>query len=107
MERETKEITTTGGNKVTLKTYLTGRESNEIQSVYLKEAKLSMIGQQVAVEGFKALVHFDATRKTLEVLVVALNGNTDKPWEKVLDLPVVEYEEVVSAIAEITGKKKE
>lgn len=107
-KRETKEFTTTGGHVLVYKTYVTGRESNEIQKIILQdmkleigEAKLSPFIGQVSAAHFTEL-----NNKTIEILVVSLDGKTEALLDKILDLPNQEYSEVIAKLNEVTGEKK-
>ena len=104
MERETKEVEI-GKHKVVLKTYITGREFNAIQDIYLSSAKLDMVGKDMK-STFDASIQTKATEKTIEMVVVSVDGNT-KVLDAVLDLPVNEYDQVIKAIESVTDKKKE
>ncbi len=105
-KRETKEITTSGNHKVVIKTYATGREFNEIQNCYLKDAKLNVIGGVTKIEGFSPTSEFEATKKTLELLVVSLDGIAENLVDRILDLRVDDYNEIVEALKEVSGQKK-
>ena len=104
--RETKMIKTSGGHEVVLKTYATGREVGVIQSVYAGAAKMKMVGKEVVLDGFDATVEERAIAKTIELLVVSLDGKTENIVERIGDLPYKEYDEVIAALGEISGKKK-
>ena len=107
MNRPTKEFTTTEGVKIVAKTYLTGREANEIESVYTKDAKVNMSGGDVKVDGFNPNSTFEATKKTIELLVVSVNGSIENVVDTVLDLPKSQFDEIVSFLNSLTDKKKE
>lgn len=104
-QRETREITV-GGHTFVLKTYLTGKEFNEIQRVYLSSAKINMVGNNPSINNFTAEVELDATRKTLEMLVVSMDGSTEEVVDRIENLPNDIYQEVVKNINETAGKKK-
>lgn len=104
--RESREITTAGGHKLKLKTYITGREFQEIQSVYLKDAKLNMIGKEMQFQGFNPSSEFEATKKLIELTVISLDDMSEGVTDRVLDLPYKDYQEVVAALEEMSGKKK-
>jgi len=106
-QRETKEFTTSGGNVIVYKTYLTGREATEIEKVYLKDAKVNLIGQDVKIDGVSPTIEYEAREKMLEMFLVSLNGNTENVKDLVLDLPDVEYQEITTFINELSAKKKE
>lgn len=105
MERATKEIKV-GEHTIKVKTYCTGGEFNQIQSVYLRSAKINVIGSTPQVAGFTAEVELEATKKAVELLVVSIDGSTDDVIQKVEDLPYQEYAEIVDEINTLIGKKK-
>lgn len=107
IEREKKEFTTTKGTKIVHYTYLRGRDANEIQACYTKDAKVNMVGAEVKVEGFDINADAEATKKTLELIIVSVNDSDANVVDDILDLPNEEYKEIVEKINEITGKKKE
>ena len=106
-ERETKEFKTTRGTVIKHYTYLRGRDANAIQAVYTKGAEVNMVGGEVKVEGFNINSDEEATKKTLELLVVSVNGSDKNVVEDILDLPNDEYKEIVTTLNELSGKKKE
>lgn len=94
--RETKELTSTGGHKVVIKTYLTGRESNEAKAVlFAGITTTAEAGERPKVPLSNIMPH---ERKTLELLVVSFDGTTESPLDLVEDLPSDEYEALVSDI---------
>jgi hypothetical protein len=105
--REVKEVKTSGGHTLMIKTYATGREYNEIQNQVLKNAKVSLIGGQPVAEGITGSSQLDANKKAIELLVVSVDGKTDGALDLVLDLPASDYQEVVDTLNELLGKKKE
>jgi hypothetical protein len=109
MERETKTFTTKGGHEIVHKTYVTGRESNEIQKVLLKDVKIEAgMGTKLSpfMSGFSAASITELNNKTIEILVVSVDGKKENVLDIVLDLPNTDYSEVVTALNEITGEKK-
>jgi hypothetical protein len=105
-KRETKEFTTSGGHKIVYKTYLTGREFNEIQNVYLKDTKVEMAGKEMKVEGFSPSITFKANEKMLELLVESVDGVVTNVVDTILDLPNVETQEIIEIVGSISDKKK-
>lgn len=104
--RETKEFTTKGGTVIVHKTYLTGREMNEVQKVLLKNVTVDIKGASQSVQGFEASSITELNNKTIEMMVVSVNGISDKVIDTILDLPNEEYSEVIEKLNEITGAKK-
>lgn len=105
-QRETKEITTTGGHKVVFKSYLSGRESNAAKAVLFAGVNVEP-GEKPKVNLANIGTH---ERKVLEMLVVSFDGVTEAPLEKLEDLPSDEYDAAVDAIKAETkaflGQKK-
>jgi len=104
VDRETKEITTPGGHKVVLKTYLTGRETNELKSVMYSALKMNMDDAQsgkVAVNDVPGTFIVEQERKALEILLVSLDGDATGPIDRLLDLPSAEYEAVIKEVNQI------
>ena len=104
--RETKSFTTSGNHVLAIKTWVSGREFNEIQGVYLSEMKLSVVGGKPQIESFNPLVEKKATEKLIEVMVVSFDGKTTGIVDAILDLPVEEYDEVIAKIKEVSDSKK-
>jgi len=112
MERETKIITTpVDGHKVELKSYIIGRELEEIDDVLYEEMKMSAI-----VEGQKrgANIDFNNARfirkqlhKAIEILVVSVDGSKENVLDKVLNMKKDDYLFVVNEIDKITGNKED
>jgi hypothetical protein len=103
-ERETKEIATPGGHKVVLRTYLTGREANELKSVMFSALKMNMEDAQsgkVNVSDVPGTFLVEQEHKALGFLVVSVDGDTTAPVDKLLDLPAAEYEAVVKEVNQI------
>lgn len=105
-KRETAELKTKGGHVIVHKTYLTGREFNEIQAVLMKDIKIDAIGATPTVQGFNASAIEESNKKMLELLVVSVDGKTENVADTILDLPYQETQEVVDALDAISGKKK-
>ena len=104
--RPTKEIITTNKHKIVYYEYATGRDYNAIQEVYLKDAKLNMIGKDVRIEGFNPNAENEANKIMFSLLVVSVDDQNEGVADKILDLPVIDYNEVIAALNEISGKKK-
>jgi hypothetical protein len=109
MERETKEITTPAGRKIVLRTYLTGREANEIKSLMFSALKADMQDAQsgkIAVEGMSGSFILEQEKRALSYLVVSIDGETKDPVDKLLDLPSSEYDAVVEEVNKIQNPTK-
>ncbi len=104
-DRPTIEFVTTSGIKVVMRSYITGREFNEVQGTYMESAKISLVNGQPQIEGFDPKSDERATYKLIEKAVVSLNG-VAATIDTVLDLPNTDYAEIVEKLNEISGKKK-
>lgn len=92
------------GTKVVLRTYLTGRESAELKNIMLGSLKMTVSdleSKKVDMGGLSGSVLAEQERKTLEFLIVSVNGDVESPVEKLLDLPSPEYDAVLKEIETI------
>jgi hypothetical protein len=104
MERENKDITTPNGTKVVLRSYLTGREAASIKNLMLSSLKMTMSdvdSKKLDMGGLTGDVLAQQERKTLEYLLVSIDGDTENPVEKLLDMPSSEYDAVLKAVQNI------
>ncbi|KKM92198.1 hypothetical protein LCGC14_1220860 [marine sediment metagenome] len=104
---ETKEITTTGGHKAVIKSFITARDMRVLKDMYLAVAKFDGKGGEIFdVDVAKAN---EIENKTLELIVVSLDEKTEGLIEELLDLPAADYNEIFDAVQGIAGfdKKKE
>jgi hypothetical protein len=88
--RETKEITTTGGHKVTLLTYITGREAREINS-----------SREDADASFTK-----PTDVAFGIVIKSLDDSSEDIVNRVLDLKLEDFTDVSNALAEVMDPKK-
>src|SRR5258708_30048084 len=103
-ERETKTITTPGGHTVVLRTYLTGREANELKAVMFSALKMNMEDAQsgkVNVSDVPGTFLVEQETKALGFLVVSVDCDANVPVDKLLDLPATESEAVVTEVNKI------
>jgi hypothetical protein len=103
-ERQTTTFTTPAGNKIVLRTYLTGREAADIKNVMLSSLKMSMSdfeSKKMDMGGLSGDILVQQERKTLEYLIVSVNGTTEKPLDALLDLPATEYDAVLKEVEKI------
>lgn len=100
-ERETREFQTPGGHIVVLRSYLTGREANELKAVMFSALKMNMEDAQsgkVNVSDVPGSFLVEQERKALGFLVVSVDGETNAPVDKLLDFPATEYEAVLKEV---------
>ena len=84
-----------------MRTYLTGREANELKAVMFSALKMNMEDAQsgkVNVSDVPGTFLVDQERKALGFLVVSVDGDATAPVDKLLDLPSAEYEAVVKEV---------
>lgn len=100
--REVKEIVTSGGTKVEIYTFITGREAREITNVYLEGMKIQIDASgQTKSNEMNASLSAQAQDKAIELLVRSVNGDTTKCLANVLDLPKTDFDEVIAEIDKI------
>lgn len=88
------EFTTSKGNKVLFKEYITGRDLNEYKKAQYACMKFDRIGNEVTQEFVNDnLVSIEV--KGLQITVISFNGE-EQATEKMLDLPADEYNEIVN-----------
>jgi hypothetical protein len=110
MERETKKINI-DGNELEFKTYLTGGEAREIEGVYLEGMQVSVdeTGKTI-IPNVDAGLARKAQDKTIEILVVSVNGEKDDIINKILDLKKDTFDNIIQELNIISSgisKKKE
>lgn len=103
IERETKKITTPGNHELELKTYVTGRESREIQNVYLDKMNLKQTQNGQEIEGLKGSATGEAENKAIEIVAVSLDGENENIVDRILDLPVSEFNFIKAEINKVTS----
>lgn len=105
--RETRDIVTPAGNKLTVYTYLTGRETRELQTPYLKTAE-EYPKATIDDKGLRAAIYEAVQNLTLKMLIVSFNDKTDGQDgfvlnDAILDLPSQEFNFIVRKLNEITA----
>jgi len=116
MNRETKMITTPGGNQIELKTYITGREERELQQVYLSKMT-DISGDQKPAVTSETIIQ--AQNKAWEMVIVSINGHKNGDnvkdgdtavvfsiVEAILDMPNSETAFIKQAVDEVTNPLK-
>jgi len=106
MDRETTTIKTPSGASIKIKTYITGRESEQIQDILYKSMNLSAIANESNREANLNLNNgsfiTEQTHKTIELMVVSVDDKTDKILDTILDMKQKDYLFVISEIEKIT-----
>jgi hypothetical protein len=101
MERETKQIITTGGHIVVFKSYLSGKENNEIKAELFKGVVTSGdVGEKPKIP-LSNVLPFE--RKQLEALVVSFDEVTEGALEALENLQSAEYDAAVLEIKKEAG----
>lgn len=92
-----------GNHVVTLKEYLTGREKRAVKnalwtgkSMKIKDGKGE--SDPVPMEDIDA-----STNKTIELMVVAIDGKSENILDRVLDMRDRDYDDILEKIEELTG----
>lgn len=88
--RPTREITTTGGHKVTLLTYITGREAREINA-----------SREDGDASFTK-----PTDVAFGIVIRSLDDSSEDIVNRVLDLKLEDFTEISTALAETMDPKK-
>lgn len=101
MERETKTLLTSNNHTVVIKTYLTGKESNEIKSELFKGVTAS--GEPGEKPKIPMSLILPYERKQLETLIVSFDGNTENAIDALENLPENEYADIVATIKKESG----
>lgn len=100
--KPTTEFTLKSGLKVTLRDYLTGREKRLIKNA-LWSGKNMTIKDGKGESDPVPMEDMDAsTDKTIELMVVELDGSREDILNRVLDLPANDYDELMDKVETIT-----
>lgn len=103
-DRETKSLTTPGGHTVVLRSYLTGREANQLKELLFADLKLNtedMESGKVTIDAIPASFLVKQEEKAIELLTVSIDGTSENVLQILLDLSSTDYDVVVAAINEI------
>lgn len=103
-ERETRTFTTTGGHVVVVKSYLTGKEANEIKNVLLGNIKMSMediASGSAQIKDIPASFVTEQESKTVEMMLVSIDEVTENVFAVYEELPENECDEISAQIKEI------
>lgn len=90
-------FTTKAGNNIELKKEITGGEYQDIQDVLLEDTKVG--DDQKVKMGTKAIAKM--RDRSIQVIVLSVNGAKENILEKVRALPVEDYKEVLDKVNEI------
>ena len=102
MNRETKEIITPiGKNKIVVKSWLTGGESEQIQGVFLSGQDINASNQTDFK--LKGSIIAEANHKAIETIVVSIDEKTDNILKTILDLRAEDYRFIVDEVNKLTN----
>ncbi len=105
--RPTKELELpfTGG-KVVVKEWITGREQQHIEQPTTESIKMKpdQTGRMTFGDLDPGKIE-ESTQRAISTIVVSLNGETEDLGNKILDLPVTDYNIIVAYIQETIKKK--
>lgn len=86
------------GKKVVLRGYITGRIKQEIQGVMLSSVKEVSAEQATKFDGTAALA---ATNKALELIVLSVDGKSERVLDAVLDLPEQDFDYIKAEVDKV------
>lgn len=111
-QREAKEIVTAHGHKVQVKTYLTGRESDQYKRVMFEKTKVKMVkdpnvdpaagdGKQIVEQSTEmdGTIIFEQQEAARQICVISLDADSNNLLERLKELPSEDYEEINNACA--------
>jgi len=102
MNRETKEIKTPiDGHKVEIKTYITGREQEQIDDILFSQIKVSA-GTNINVKELGGSFMTDQTHKLIEIMVVSVNDKKENILDAILDMKKADYQFVLGELNKAT-----
>ena len=102
-DREVVVLTTTGGHEVVFKSYLTGREANQVKQVIFSKMSYSATpGEQAKPVSFTGELILEQELANIEATVVGVDKKSDNIRDLVQDLPNADYQEVVEKANELT-----
>lgn len=107
-ERTTKKITIEG-IEFEVNEWITGRESEYINEPIIEATSMKMIvvdGQPTpSLDNFKNTAITESVHRSIESVVVSVDGNKDDILNRVLDLKKDVYDEIVKVVDDIVKKK--
>lgn len=93
-DRPTRKFTSTAGNVFVLNDYITGNDNWDIRAVYMQKDKEP---GELARE---------AEKTAFSKVVVSVNDDTENVADKIMELPLSEYNEVAAEVTFIIEAKK-
>lgn len=112
--RPTKIVETPNGRKVEINTFITEREKESIQDIFLSKMEISRLqeggmgqGASADISGMKGSAATEANHLTYSIMIVSIDGITENVLDTFLDMDSADTQLVKEAINEITeGSKK-
>lgn len=98
MERETKTVTTPGGHQVVIKSYMTAREANTLKEAIWGNTSINFSGETPQLGEMSGKILLDQEKKTLELMVVSVDGQADKVVDCLEELNQDDYYFVLSEV---------
>ena len=95
--RPTLNVATPSGTKVEIKTYMTARESNALRQEIWGKLNLNIQDGKVA-DTIPGSVLYEQERKTLEIMIVSVNGSTEQILDRIDDLPQDDYQFILAEV---------
>lgn len=100
MDRKTKTITTPSGHKIEIKTYITGRELEDLDDISYKMARANQLkGKDLGEENesyMKQKLH-----KSIEIVVISVNNKKENILDTILDMKQSDYSFVINKITNV------
>ncbi len=101
MQRETKKFTTSKGNEIEIKTYLTGGESNSVKEGLYNHMRLNKDSGDAIVNDIPGVFLLEQEKKILSIVLVSVKGKTEDLVSLIENLPNDEYQEIVAQVNEV------
>ncbi len=101
-----------GGHTVLIRPFMTGRDRVTVRGVMLSSMKISGGKDEDEKIEFTAETMQQANLKAMEKLILSVDGDTDEPYEKVLDMHEDDYQAVydkvsnIAKVSQLADKKK-
>ncbi len=105
--RPTQEIITpVGKNKILIKEWMTGREQEYIQEPIINAVSFRQNERGTAdMTDFKTSAISESTHRTVEMMVVSIDGKPENILNTALDMHKDDYEFIIAEIEKIIKKK--
>lgn len=107
METKTKTIKTSGGHEVVLKEEISAKEFILLRDVWLNNAKITGSNpEDMSFAGVTGAMVKEHEQKSIGVVVISIDGNSDKILDQVLELSATDYQEIVAEVHKVTAGKE-